>query len=93
MKNLDELRVMIDDIDTKMVELFEARMMVSKEIANYKFQHGLDILDASREQLVIDKNIKKVKNDEFIDVYRDYLIMLMKLSRQIQVKELEKKSS
>ncbi len=93
MKNLDELRVMIDDIDTKMVELFEARMMVSKEIANYKFQHGLDILDASREQLVIDKNIKKVKNDEFIDVYRDYLIMLMKLSRQIQAKELEKKSS
>ena len=37
--SLEELRTQIDGIDKKMLELFQQRMEVSKQIAAYKQQH------------------------------------------------------
>ena len=49
MRDLAELRLEIDRIDRQMVELFEQRMAVSEEVAQYKVATGKRILDRERE--------------------------------------------
>lgn len=55
MKDLETLCAKIDAIDRELVRLFEARMNVVLGVAAYKLAHGLPILNAGREQQVLDK--------------------------------------
>ena len=57
MSNLDiaNIREKIDGIDAQMVALFRERMKVAREVAQYKQQRGLPILDAGRERAVLCK--------------------------------------
>lgn len=48
MRELRELRQELDGIDRELVHLFEKRMGVALEVAQYKAAHGLPVLDASR---------------------------------------------
>ena len=41
--NLEDLRMQIDEIDDRMLELFRERMEISKQIAAYKQQYNLPI--------------------------------------------------
>ena len=45
-----EYRATIDKIDEQIVELFAQRMKVAEQIADYKKENGLPILDAARER-------------------------------------------
>ena len=54
MRDLKELRVEIDRIDREMVALFEERMGISKEVAEYKIATGKKILDKERENQKIE---------------------------------------
>ena len=47
--NLDDIRIKIDDIDKKLVALFEERMNVVSEVAAYKKSSGKPVLDQKRE--------------------------------------------
>ena len=47
MADLLECRKQIDEIDKKMVELFEQRMQLAIEIADYKKSVGKPIFDAT----------------------------------------------
>ena len=47
---LEELRARIDGIDAELIRLFAERMDVSAEIAAYKREHGMPVLDAARER-------------------------------------------
>jgi len=49
MRELTELREAIDGIDQQIVELFEQRMQVTDEIAEYKFANGKKVFDRERE--------------------------------------------
>ena len=53
--NLEELREKIDEIDSQMTRLFEARMDVSAQIAEYKRENKLPVLDAGREREKLNK--------------------------------------
>ena len=57
MNKLEENRQLINEIDKKIVELFEQRMLISKEIALYKKENNLPIFDEQREKEVLKKNI------------------------------------
>ena len=48
--NLDELRLDIDRIDNEMVSLFQQRMNVAAQIAQYKRENNLPVLDPQRER-------------------------------------------
>ena len=48
--DLLELRKEIDRIDKAMVSLFEERMRVCENVARYKMENNLPVLDSSREQ-------------------------------------------
>ena len=57
MSLIDEARVKINEIDKKMVELFEERMKAVLDVLEYKKQHNLPVFDEKREIELIEKNI------------------------------------
>jgi len=48
--DLQDYRKQIDRIDNELLHLFKERMDVVRQVALYKKEHGLPILDATREQ-------------------------------------------
>ena len=65
MDQLQKYRNEIDNIDKQITELFEKRMDISKEIAICKKEQEIGILNAKREEEVIQKNISYLKNKEY----------------------------
>lgn len=50
MKKIEDLREEIDKIDSELLKLFEQRMEVSSQVANYKLENNLPIFDSKRER-------------------------------------------
>ena len=53
MKDLSVIREELDRLDRQLVRLFEQRMVISREVAQYKNSKGLPVLDEAREKQVI----------------------------------------
>ena len=51
--NLEQLRDKIDDIDTQITDLFKQRMETALEVAKYKKENGVPVLNNTREKEVI----------------------------------------
>ncbi|WP_017547590.1 chorismate mutase [Salinicoccus carnicancri] len=84
MESHDKLRTRIDDIDRELVELFEARMRVSSEIAEYKQKNDIPIFDEAREEEVVEKNVGRL-TDKTLERHADsFFRHLMALSRKRQ---------
>ena len=64
METLEELRERIDSLDKTLREAFLARMQAAAAVAGYKAQHGLPVLDAAREEAVVEKNLAALAGDE-----------------------------
>lgn len=84
MKDLQQCRKEIDEIDAKIVALFEKRMDVAINVAEYKKQHNLPILNYKREEEVINKNVEKLQNKDYANVARKFFANIMELSRNLQ---------
>ncbi|MDR0851429.1 MAG: chorismate mutase [Clostridiales Family XIII bacterium] len=82
-KELKDLRIQIDEIDTEIVGLFKKRMDIAKKTGDYKREHNMSILDSGREQAVVDQAATLVSDDLKGEVS---LLMrsMMALSRQYQ---------
>lgn len=90
MTKLDEVRLLIDDIDSKIIELYEKRMDVIMEVTKYKMENNLPVLDSSREASMLNKNINKIINENYKQYYYHVLDGFLKASKDMQ-KELLKK--
>jgi len=68
---IGELRAQIDDLDDKIIDIFERRMLISKEIGLYKKRHNITILQPKRWENILDKSLKVGKqrglSSEFIE--------------------------
>ena len=53
--NLDELRKNIDSIDDELLRLFEKRMEITHQVAQYKIENGIKVFQSERENAIIDK--------------------------------------
>ena len=84
MSEIDLLRIEIDDIDQELTKLLERRLNVAKKIAEYKKGRDLPILDESREEVVIQKNIDRLDNPDYADNVREFYISLMDISKSVQ---------
>lgn len=84
MRSLEECRIEIDRIDRQVVKLFEERMTVVNDVAEYKKAHNLPIFDESREQKVIEKNSAMVENLEYIPYYKKFIQAMMDISKEYQ---------
>lgn len=86
MEDLSQLRNEIDEIDKKIVLLFEERMEAVLKIADYKNQNSIPILNENREKEVIKKNTLRLKNKAFEHSLEKFLVYMMSLSREEQSK-------
>lgn len=81
---LDEARQIINSVDAQMAELFVERMRAVEIVYEHKKEFGLPILDSKREELVIENNCARIKDEVLKEYYIDYLKNLMSISRSYQ---------
>lgn len=86
MNKLEQARIIINEVDSEMAKLFEKRMSAVKDVIEYKLENSMEIYDASREEEVIERNLKNIQNEEYKEYYREYIVNMMKLSKQYQQK-------
>lgn len=91
MKDLKESRKLIDEIDEQIVDLFEKRMEVSEDVAKYKVENDMPVLDAERQKEKL-LTLASSTDDEFlkhgiIELYEQ----LMAMSRKYQYKLISEK--
>ena len=80
---LETLRQEIDSIDKQIFDLFEQRLTVAKQIGAYKKEHGLSVLDSSRED--VKKNQVKASVSPELEPYAlELLEVLMKAAKAVQ---------
>jgi chorismate mutase len=58
MKQIDELRKQIDEIDTQIMKLLDERFSLSSQVGNVKKAHKLPIHHQNREQDILNKTSK-----------------------------------
>ena len=63
-QDLNDIRKQINDVDEQMANLFEKRMNLAKQVAEYKIENSLPIEDKVREALLIEKNSSLIENNE-----------------------------
>ena len=84
MEKLEICRDLIDSIDNQIIELYVKRMEIVKEITKLKIDNNLPVLDQNREKIMLEKNLEKIKDDEFKKYYKDVLEGFLKASKEMQ---------
>ncbi|OPJ57396.1 chorismate mutase [Clostridium oryzae] len=84
MNKLDELRDEIDKLDTEILSLLEKRFAACKGVGEYKLENELPILNEEREQQVIEKILKKIKDPYYSDYIKQIFITIMDESKKLQ---------
>lgn len=80
---LETLRQKIDSIDAQIFDLFVQRITVAKQIGAYKKEHGLSVLDSSRENAKRDQ-VKASVSPELEPYALELLEVLMKTAKTVQ---------
>ncbi len=84
MKDLEQCRKEIDEIDEQLMELFEKRMNLSKEVIIYKLANNLEIYQPDREKTVIEKNVSYIHNDQLKGYGTAFIQAIMDISKDYQ---------
>lgn len=83
------LRDQIDEIDQQIVELYEKRMDICKEVAEYKIETGKKVFDKVREEEKIQK-VRSLTTGDFNKCAVEELFQqIMSISRKMQYQLLE----
>ncbi len=89
--NLDAIRERLDRIDDQMTDLFAQRMRLVTDVAAYKKEHGLPILDTGRERKIL--NRVSLRAGEDMEHYAKLLYQtLFSVSRAYQAQQLRSAS-
>lgn len=84
---IKELRNQIDKIDEQLVELFKQRMGVSARVTEYKREHNMPVLDATRERELLAR-ISTLAGEDMEEYARVLYATILDLSRSYQHKNL-----
>lgn len=91
--DLLEFREQIDGIDADIVRLYEKRMEISKQVAEYKIETGKKVFDKTREE----EKLRKVKglthNDFNSHGIEELFEQIMSMSRKLQYQLLSEHGS
>ena len=85
--DLNKIRLEIDAVDAELVELYKKRMSLSAQVAEYKRENNMPILDSSRERALLEK-ISELSGKEFEDYSRTLYSTILDLSKAYQHKIL-----
>lgn len=81
--DISDARKKIDEIDGKMTDLFEKRMNLSAEIAQYKIKNNLPVFDGKREEEII-KNLCSKTDKSFEKYLTEFYEEIFRISRSYQ---------
>ncbi len=88
MNDLTEIRSQIDLLDEQMLQLFEQRMELCDQVAQFKIQNGRKVLDSKREAEKISK-LKAMAHNSFNKHGVEELFrQIMAMSRKLQYQRL-----
>ena len=91
--DLLELRKQIDEIDEQIVQLYERRMDISSQVADYKIETGKKVFDREREIEKLSK-VKSLTHNDFNRYgIQELFEQIMSMSRKLQYKKLSEKGS
>jgi chorismate mutase/prephenate dehydratase len=86
--DLLECRKQLDVIDAQLVELFEKRMQICGDVAEYKIQTGKPVYDGGREQQKL-AAVREMAHGEYNqDAVREIFSQMMTISRRFQYRML-----
>lgn len=84
MDKLTEIRNSIDKIDEQIVKLFESRMQLVKQVADYKKENKSEVYQGARENQVLERAVENLE-DKNLAVYAQSLMKsMMALSKDYQ---------
>lgn len=86
MSELEEYRKKIDEIDSRLTELFEERMNAVLKVSEYKKKHDLPVLNRDREADIIEKNIQSLKNKNYHWALKKFYTNIMNLGNELEYK-------
>ncbi|XFA98798.1 chorismate mutase [Candidatus Izemoplasma sp. B36] len=86
---MKELRNQIDIIDKSIQNLFLERMQIVKKVALHKKENNLPIFDDEREKEIIKKNIESIDNLELVDLYKEFYVKMLEISKIYQERIIE----
>lgn len=78
---LEKQRATIDRIDRELVKLFEERTKTVEEVAEIKLANNVEILDSSREAIVIEKVQSYLEDESLKEELADLYENIMRISR------------
>jgi len=81
--DLSDYRTQIDEIDDNMVDLFVKRMEIAADIARYKVEHNMSVLNKSREREILSR-VSKRAGEELEGYTRMMFSNIFDLSRSYQ---------
>lgn len=89
--DLLQLREQIDTIDNRIVELYEERMEVCRQVAEYKIESGKKVFDKVREEEKLAKVRAMTHNDFNSHGITELFEQIMSMSRKLQYQLLNEK--
>ena len=84
MNKLEQARLIINEVDLKMIELFKERMKAAEMVAEYKKENNLPVLDKAREEALINKNVNYLNDKELEKYYLTFLEGMITASKDYQ---------
>ena len=88
--DLQHLRDQLDDIDGQIVHLYEKRMDICREVAEYKIENGKQVLDKEREKSKLQTLKAMASNDFYRHGVEELFEQIMSMSRKLQYQLLSK---
>ncbi len=86
--DLGELRSRLDTIDEQIVRLYEERMEVCDQVADYKIATGKRVMDAEREKSKLESVRAMTHNDFNAKGIEELFEQIMSMSRKLQYRKL-----
>ena len=90
MLDLNKIRDNIDETDKAIIELFEKRMKLCEEVAEYKIETGKQVLDTTREKQKLEKVTSLATGDFNKKSVEELFKQIMAMSRKMQYQILER---
>ena len=84
LNKLEQARLIINEVDLKMIELFKERMKAAEMVAEYKKENNLPVLDKAREEALINKNVNYLNDKELEKYYLTFLEGMLTASKDYQ---------
>ena len=85
--DLQEIRKQLDVIDRQIVDLYEKRMGLCRDVAEYKISVGKPVYDGEREKQKLEA-VRQAADEEYRQGAEELFAQLMTISRRLQYRLL-----